>query len=269
MKNMPKLATNPSKRKLERLMIDISYIKNKGLGENTYWLLMMDEYTHLLWSFFITQKNLVSEMLLPILFRLEKDHNLKIEFIRSDNSPEHIELQKDIMEHPTLSAKFEFTAPNSPQQNGRIVRKFATLNGKCRAMLNAAEFNKEIRHKMWAYCAYHATLFDNILIRKDTKETPWKMFYGTNPDHTTNLLPFGNMCIVSKNAKIQSKLTNRGFPAIYLGPALNHKPGVHRFYNFKTKHAILSRNYVPLNQTFGTYYRLAEADICKLEKQIN
>ena len=212
-------------------MIDISYIKNKSLGENTYWLLMMDEYTHLLWSFFITQKNLVSETLLPILILLEKDHNLKIEFIRSDNAPEHIELQKDIMEHPTLSAKFEFTAPNSPQQNGRIERKFATLNGKCRAMLNAAEFNKEIRHKMWAYCAYHATLLDNILIRKDTKETPWKMFYGTNPDHITNLLPFGNMCIVRKNAKIQSKLTNRGFPAIYLGHALNHKPGVHRFYN--------------------------------------
>jgi hypothetical protein len=96
----------------------------------------------------------VSETLLPILFLLEKDHNLKIEFIRSDNAPEHIDLQKDIMEHPTLSAKFEFTPPNSPQQNGRIERKFATLNGKCRAMLNAAEFNKEIRHKMWAYCAY-------------------------------------------------------------------------------------------------------------------
>jgi hypothetical protein len=47
MKNMPKLATNPSNRKLERLMIDISYIKNKSLGENTYWLLMMDEYTHI------------------------------------------------------------------------------------------------------------------------------------------------------------------------------------------------------------------------------
>jgi hypothetical protein len=74
-------------------LIDISYIKNKSLGENTYWLLMMDEYTHLLWSFFTTQKNLVSETLLPILILLEKDHNLKIEFIRSDNAPEHIELQ--------------------------------------------------------------------------------------------------------------------------------------------------------------------------------
>jgi hypothetical protein len=95
------------------------------------------------------------------------------------------------------------------------------------------------------------------------------MFYGTNPDHiTNNLLPFGNMCIVRKNAKIQSKLTNRGFPAIYLGPALNHKAGVHRFYNYKTKHAILSRNYVLLNQTFGNYYKLTEAEICRLEKEL-
>jgi hypothetical protein len=43
---------------------------------------------------------------------------------------------------------------------------------------------------------------------------------------------------------------------------------VHRFYNYKTKHAILSRNYVLLNQTFGTYYRLAQADICRLEKEL-
>jgi hypothetical protein len=88
---------------------------------------MMDEYTHLLWSFFITQKNLVSETLLPILTLIEKDHNLKINFIISVNAPEHIELQKDIKEHPTLSAKFDFTAPNSPQQNGRIERKFVHL----------------------------------------------------------------------------------------------------------------------------------------------
>jgi hypothetical protein len=58
----------------------------------------------------------VSETLLPIIILLENDHNLKIKFIRSDNAPEHIELKKDIKEHPTLSAKFEFTAPNSPNR---------------------------------------------------------------------------------------------------------------------------------------------------------
>jgi Reverse transcriptase (RNA-dependent DNA polymerase) len=269
MKNMPKLATNPSTRKLERLMIDISYIKSHSLGQNNYWLLMMDEYTHLLWSFFIPKKNLVSKTLLPILILLEKEHDLKIKFIRSDNAPEHVELQQDITEHPTLSAKFEFTAPDSPQQNGRIERKFATLNGKCRAMLNAAEFNEEIRKKMWAYCAYHSTLLDNLLIRKDTIQSPWKMFYGVENEIILNLQPFGNMCIVKANEKIKSKLTNRGFPAIYIGPASDHKAGVNRFYNYKTESTLLSRNYVALNQTYGHYYRLNKQDICILEKEIN
>jgi transposase InsO family protein len=37
--------------------------------------------------------------------------------------------------------KFEYTAPGTPQQNGKIERKFATLYGMNRAMLNAAKFN--------------------------------------------------------------------------------------------------------------------------------
>ena len=268
MKNMPRLARNPAKRKLERLMIDISYIKAQSLGNNTYWLLMMDEYTHLLWSFFIPSKSHVCKTLLPILVLLEKDQQLKIEYIRGDNAPEHVALQKAVTEHTTLKAKFEFTAPDTPQQNGRIERKFATLNGKCRAMLNAAEFTPEVRRQMWAYCAFHITMLDNLLIRKDVKESPYKMFYGIEPNVLANLHPFGHICIIRKGDKIQSKLTNRGFPALYLGPAADHKLGVHRFFNFKTKKPILSRNFVPLKETYGAYYRLAKENICHLEKEL-
>jgi hypothetical protein len=37
-----------------------------------------------------------------------------------------------------LGIKFEFTAPNTPQQNRRAECKFATLFGRVRAMLNGA-----------------------------------------------------------------------------------------------------------------------------------
>ena len=36
--------------------------------------------------------------------------------------------------------KFEFTAPNTPQQNGKAERKFATLKGRIRAMMNWGDF---------------------------------------------------------------------------------------------------------------------------------
>jgi hypothetical protein len=47
-----------------------------------------------------------------------------------------------------MRCKFEFTAPDSPQQNGKIERKFATLYGRVRAILNGAEFTANLMHVM-------------------------------------------------------------------------------------------------------------------------
>ena len=53
----------------------------------------------------------------------------------------------------TLKIKFEFTAPYTPQQNGKIERNFQTLYGKIRAMLNWARLPARLRSKLWAQCA--------------------------------------------------------------------------------------------------------------------
>jgi hypothetical protein len=63
-----------------------------------------------------------------------------------------------------LGCQFEFTAPDSPQKNGKVESKFATVYDRIRAMLNEAEFNWSLRHAMWAYASLHATK----LIRPDT-----------------------------------------------------------------------------------------------------
>jgi hypothetical protein len=71
--------------------------------------------------------------------------------------------------------KFEYTAPGTPQKNGKIERKFATHYRKSRAMLNAATFNWPSRHKMWAYSANQATVLENITVK---------------PEHTATALNF-------------------------------------------------------------------------------
>jgi transposase InsO family protein len=47
-----------------------------------------------------------------------------------------------------LNIEFEFTAPNTPQQNGKIERKFATVYGKMRAMLNCVKLTPHLREKL-------------------------------------------------------------------------------------------------------------------------
>ena len=47
---------------------------------------------------------------------------------------------KELCDEKQLNIEFEFTAPGTPQQNGVVECKFATLFGRARAMLNKAGF---------------------------------------------------------------------------------------------------------------------------------
>jgi transposase InsO family protein len=263
MKNIPRDA-NQATRKGERILIDISWVKTPSEGLNNYWLLVMDEFTHYLWSYFLPSKDYVTDRLMPFLRRLHVSQDLNIRYIRCDNAPENRMLQQACYEDPDLNITFEYTAPGTPQQNGKIERKFATLNGKCRAMLNAAEFNWDLRHRMWAHCASLATLLDNVLIRKDVNRSPHKLWHDEDPPWMDNLQPFGTIAIVKHNRKIQSKLKDRGYPAIYIGPAADHSAEVHEFWNPKTKRRCQARNAIFLKQTYSEYYKLPVTEIANL-----
>jgi hypothetical protein len=63
----------------------------------------------------------------------------KVKRMRCDNAGENRQFQKYLNRLPH-HIKFENTAPNTPQQNGKLERKFATLYGKVRAMPNCTLF---------------------------------------------------------------------------------------------------------------------------------
>ena len=49
-----------------------------------------------------------------------------------------------------LGIKFEFTAPGTPQQNSVVERKFPTLMGRARAMMNHAGFDDNFKKSFGA-----------------------------------------------------------------------------------------------------------------------
>jgi hypothetical protein len=151
-KNIPKetthkLATHPG----GRIMFDISSVQAISHAGNKFWLLIMDEFTGYCWSYFLRFKSdLVYEMV-EWIKRFQREHNHLVKFIRCDNAGENHKLLHEVKRELTHCPKFEFTAPNTPQQNGRVERKFATLYGKVRSMLNAAKFPQTLRHALWAH----------------------------------------------------------------------------------------------------------------------
>ena len=51
----------------ERLFLNISGSKNKSLGGNKFWLLVLDDVTDNSFSFFLTEKSQTTEVMLPFL----------------------------------------------------------------------------------------------------------------------------------------------------------------------------------------------------------
>jgi transposase InsO family protein len=94
--------------------------------------------------------------------------------------------------------KFEYTAPNTPQQNGKIERKFATLYGKIRSVLNAAGFPAFLHSRFWSYAAKCVTQLENTIVDSSTM-TASEKFTGPNPKWFKNLCTFGEIGITYNN----------------------------------------------------------------------
>ena len=143
---------------------------------------------------------------------------------------------KEECEKEGLGTIFKLTAPGTPQQNGRVERKFATLYAKVRAMMNGARVPAEIRSGLWAECARTATLEENILSMENNPIPPYKLFHGIDCPLAKNLRIFGEMAVIANvQEKVKAKLTNRGETMMFIGYATSHQVDVFRFFNPKTK----------------------------------
>jgi hypothetical protein len=100
----------------------------------------MDEYTNFIWSFFLKTKDETRHDVINLILDLQKNKSITIKSICCDNSEENRDIQQEIIQIERIRVQFEGTAPDTPHQNGKIERKFATLYGKLRATLNEAEF---------------------------------------------------------------------------------------------------------------------------------
>ena len=148
------------------------------------------------------------------------------------------------MQDKGLGVTFEYTAQNTPQQNGKVKRTFATLYSRMRAMMEAAGFEYDRQLELWRKAASTATKLSNIMVTKSTEKSHHKRFFGIKPKIVDNLRTFGDLLVVTANPgpTIKGKIEDRGILCVFLGYAAGHDGKTYRMLNLKTRKVLLTRD---------------------------
>ena len=162
---------------------------------------------------------------------------------------------------------FQFTAPHTPEHNGRVERKYATLFGKVRAMLNEALLPPFLRNLLWARAASCASKVENIIVNLETDKSPHESVYGENPPWVKSMRTFGEIAILQVGGttnKVKAKLDNRGIPAMFVDYSVDHASDVYVFMKLDNRQIVLSRNYTWLNKLYGEYKGIKQVQVTQL-----
>jgi hypothetical protein len=166
--------------------------------------------------------------------QVTSQYKIKIKCFPCDNAGENKSFQSWLKKKWKSYIKFEYTAPNTPQQNGKIELKFATLYGKIRSVLNADGFSAFLRSRLWSYAA----------IVGPSTMTASEKFTGSNPKWFKSLRTFGEIGITYDNQKIKGMLDNRGYPCMFIGYTEDHASNIYVFFNLNNQAIFTSRNVV-------------------------
>ena len=221
-KNLQKSTNKKSEIAGERLFIDISSVKGESYSGSKYWLLVLDDCTDHIWSYFLTAKSHTRTEMILLLKELLAKYGKVVKYIRCDNAGENKALEKECKVQG-LGIQFEYTAPGTPQHNGRVERKFATLYVRVRSMLNEANLEQTRRTGLWTEAARTAMLLDTILVSTTKPEASYSTFFGKEAPFVRHLKTFGEVGVVLNHAKkaIKGKLNDRGRHCVFLGYAIN------------------------------------------------
>ena len=235
-KNVSKKPLNKAHRPGDRVYMDISSIKYPSAGGSKFWILFVDDYSEFLFGTYMKRKSDLATEGIKLMKTIMNNSGVTIKVIRCDNAGENKTLEKEIIDRG-MNIRFEYTATNTPQQNGRVERKFATIYGRVRSMLTGAGIEGELRKSLWAEAGNTAINLMNIQVRNKIEKTPYERFYGQDelPRYVKNLRSFGEVGVILKNGKMKSKIVNKGQRAIMVGYGVQNGNGVYRMYKMNKK----------------------------------
>ena len=222
----------------EKMYIDVSSVSATSIGGKKFMAMLVDDYSSMKWSFFLKKKSDLNDVILPKIKEL-KSKGIDIKRVRMDNAGENLKLGDKLKE---IGVAVEYTAPNTPQQNGVVERAIATVVSRARAMISEAGLDEELKQKLWAECFNTSTNLSNIVVKDGM--TPYEKFHGEGkkPRWTRHLVPFGLIGYAANRSEIKAKLDDRAYKVLFVGYSDDHEGDCYRLYKIDTQSVFMSRD---------------------------
>ncbi|KAK1606347.1 hypothetical protein QYE76_030020 [Lolium multiflorum] len=202
-----------SKRILELLHVDLfGPVTHASLGAKKHCLVIVDDYSRYTWVYFLKTKDETQQIFIDFATKVQRQHNLLIMAIRSDNGSEF----KNYTLNDFLSdegIRHQYSAAYTPQQNGVAERKNRTLMDMARSMM--AEYKS--RYNFWAEAISTACHSSNRLyLRKGLNKTPYEILTGNKPN-ISYFKVFGCKCFYKIKGVRLSKFAPKALEGIFVG----------------------------------------------------
>lgn len=196
---------------MELLHTDICGPFETSLGGSRYFVTLMDDASGLTVAIPIQSKGEAARVLMPAIRKLERLSGKRARRIRHDYGGEYRSRELDDF-YTAAGIRAEYSAPYTPQQNGKAERVNRTLKERVRAALLDADAEEEL----WAEALAAAVYVMNRSPKAGATVTPWEAFTGRRPN-VSNLRVWGGRAWALKPDKDQHRLESRTAVGRFVG----------------------------------------------------
>jgi hypothetical protein len=220
------------------------------MGGKWFVLVIIDDYSHYFWVFFLEIKDEVFEHFWSFVLRLNNDHLNCLKVIHSDN---RIEFRNASFNEFCLEYGVDqlFSSPHVPQQNGVMEQMNRTLVEMARTMLN----EHRTPRRFWADAINTTCYISNQnFLCSILNLPPFELRFGRKP-FVSHLRHFGCKCFVLKCGNLD-KFESRSSDGILLGYTPHDRS--YRVFNLKTDTIVESYN-VTFDETAPCPYDVFES----------
>lgn len=230
-------STTRTHRPFELIHCDLWTSPIECVSGYKYFLVILDDFTHYLWTYPLRQKSEAFSLLSNFRAYVATEFSLSLQAIQCDNGREfdNRALQELSVKHGIL---LRFSCPYTSPQNGKAERIIRTVNDIVRTLL----FQASMPPKYWVEALHAATYLLNRLPTKAlAAPCPFFALFSKPPDYTL-LRTFGCLCYPNLSATMPHKLSHRSTACVFLGYPSNHRG--YRCMDLESRRIIISRHVI-------------------------